>query len=104
MNNKDARRENTFFGPPSPNAQRSPQPVGCTPTPAPDTWHHWWNVFYILQHAWAAAPEEVLASLKVAGVRGEVTGTCKCKEIELNLPGLSVICLHVHCECSNSML
>ena len=40
----------TRFGPPSPNAQRSLQPVGCTPTLAPDTWHHWWNVFHILQH------------------------------------------------------
>ena len=76
----------TQFGPPFPNAQRSPPPVGCIPTPAPDTWHHWWNVFYILQHAWAAAPEEVLASLKVAGVRGEVTVISKAAGLPLSQP------------------
>ena len=71
----------TRFGPPSPNAQRSLRPVGCTPTPAPDTWHHWWN-----SAAWAAAPEEVLASLKVAGVRGEVTVISKAAGLPLSQP------------------
>ena len=73
----------TQFGPPFPNAQRSSQPVGCIPTPAADTWHHWWNIFYILQ---AAAPEEVLASLKVAGVRGEVTVIPKAAGLPLSQP------------------
>ena len=55
----------TRYGPPSPNPQRSLRPVGCTPTPAPDTWHHLWK-WFLHSAAWAAA------SLKVAGVRGEM--------------------------------
>ena len=62
MDSKDARRE-TRFGPSSPNAQ-SPK-VSTASGMHTHTSSH--------SEAWAAAPEEVLASVKMAGVRGEVT-------------------------------
>ena len=71
MDSKDARRENTFW------ASFPHCPKGSTASGMhthPSSWHLASLVECFLHSAaWAAAPEEVLASLKVAGVRGEVT-------------------------------
>ena len=47
---------------------------------------HLWNYVFLHSAARAAAPEEVLASLKVAGVRGEVTIISKAAGLPLSQP------------------